>query len=60
MTKVFYDFCHSKDVIKKLAKEEAETPSPNDAPARYYIDISLRILGKTHILSDGQIQQEFL
>lgn len=60
MTQVFYDFRHSKDVIKELAREGAETPPPNDAPARHYIDISLRILGKTHILSDGRIQREFL
>lgn len=60
MTQVYYDFRHSKDVIKELAREGAETPPPNDAPARHYIDISLRILGKTHILSDGRIQREFL
>lgn len=60
MTQVYYDFRHSKDVIKELAREGAETPPPNDAPARHYIDISLRILGKSHILSDGRIQREFL
>lgn len=60
MAQVYYDFRHSKDVIKELAREGAETPPPNDAPARHYIDISLRILGKSHILSDGRIQREFL
>ena len=60
MAQVYYDFHHSKDVIKELAREGAETPPPNDAPARHYIDISLRILGKSHILSDGRIQREFL
>lgn len=60
MAQVHYDFRHSKDVIKELAREGAETPPPNDAPARHYIDISLRILGKSHILSDGRIQREFL
>lgn len=60
MAQVFYDFRHSKDVIKELAREGAETPPPNDTPARHYIDISLRILGKSQILADGRIQREFL
>lgn len=60
MAQVFYDFRHSKDVIKELAREGAMTPPPNDTPARHYIDMSLRILGKSQILADGRIQREFL
>lgn len=60
MTQVYHDFRHSKDVIKALAREGALTPPPNDAPAHLYTDMSLRILGKTHTLSDGRIQREFL
>lgn len=60
MAQVYHDFRHSKDVIKELAREGAVTPPPNDAPARHYIDMSLRILGRTHIITDGRIQREFL
>ena len=60
MTQIFYDFYHSKNVIKKLFRKKTETPPPNDASAHHYINISLKILGKTYILSDRQIQQEFL
>lgn len=60
MTQVNQDFRHSKDVIKELAREGAVTPPPNDGPARHYIDMSLRILAKTHIISDNRIQREFL
>ena len=60
MAQVYHDFRHSKDVIKELAREGAVTPPPNDAPARHYIDMSLRILGRTHIITDGRIQREFI
>lgn len=60
MAQVYHDFRHSKDIIKELAREGAVTPPPNDAPARHYIDMSLRILGRTHIITDGRIQREFL
>lgn len=53
---VFYDFCHSKDIIKELIKERVETLLSNNTLDHQYIDISFRILEKTYILSNRRIQ----
>ena len=55
-----YNFNHSKEVIQRLANEGAETPPQDDMPVWRYVDMSLRILGKTHLLCDQRIQREFL
>ncbi len=55
-----YTFDYSKEIIRRLANEGAETPPLDGTPAWIFVDLSLRILGKTHILSDQRIQREFL
>ena len=52
MMQVFYEIWDFKDIIKELVRKGAETPPLNDTPARHYININLRIIKNTHILSN--------